>query len=129
MKDQEWNLIRKVTYWVLKDLDGTIELSAEGFMPTTIRELDLFARGLDFEFQLDRTLKFTSEALREVASKMAALHRVAAAIQVNAPSAEEIAAVQQDLQTISDDLKNDQRFKAGVALAGALAGIIGTVRH
>ena len=129
MKDQEWNLIRKVTYWVLKDLDGKIQLSAEGFMPTTIRELDLFARGLDFEFQLDRTLQFTSEALREVASKMAALHRVAAAIQVNAPSAEEIAAVQQDLQTISDDLKNDQRFKAGVTLAGALAGIIGTVRN
>jgi hypothetical protein len=59
---------------------------------------------------------------------MAALHRMAAAIQVNAPSAAEVAALQKDLQTISDDLKRDQRFKAGVAMAGALAGIISKFR-
>jgi len=128
MKDNEWNLIRKVTYWTLLDLDGEIELPVGGFMPTTIRELDLYARGLDFRFQLDETLQFTSEALKGVADKMATFHRVAAAITVNGPSAEEIAGLQKDLETISEDLKGDQRFKAGVAVAGALAGIIGTVR-
>lgn len=98
------------------------------FPPATIRELDFFARGLSFEFQLDRALQFTSEALQKIANQMAELHRVAAAILVNAPSADEIKGLQNDLEKISNQLKRDQRFKAGVAIAGALAGIIDSVR-
>jgi len=128
MKDTEWNLIRKVTYWTLLDLDGQIRLQEGPFPPATIRELDFFARGLSFEFQLDRALQFTSEALQKIANQMAELHRVAAAILVNAPSADEIKGLQNDLEKISNQLKRDQRFKAGVAIAGALAGIIDSVR-
>src|SRR6185369_13490019 len=87
MNDQQWNLIRKVSYWILLDLDGRITLSG-GHMPMTMRELDFYTRGLSFEFQLDQTREFTSNALRELAQGMAEFHRIAAAIQVNAPSAQ-----------------------------------------
>jgi hypothetical protein len=128
MEDNEWNLIRKVTYWTLQDLDKQIELPPGRSMPTNMSELDDYARDLTFELRLDKTLELTSEALKEVAKNMDELHRVAAAVRVNAPSAEEIAALQADLQTISEDLKGDQRFKAGVAIAGSLAGIIGKLK-
>lgn len=128
MKDPEWNLIRKVTYWTLLSLDGKIDLPPGTTMPTNIRELDFYARGLSFEFQLDQTLQLTSETLRQVAANMGVFHRLAAAIIVNAPSPQEIAALQADLEAISNDLKRDQRFKAGVALAGAVAGVVGQLR-
>jgi len=52
---------------------------------------------------------------------------IAAAVIVNSPTDEDVAQLRADLQKISDDLKADQRFKAYVALAGAVANIIGEV--
>ena len=128
MNDQQWNLIRKASYWTLLDLDGRITLPG-GHMPKTIIELDFYTRGLSFEFQLDQTLEFTSNALLDVAQRMAEFHRIATRIQVNAPSALEIAGLKTDLQTVNQRLKGDQRFKVGVALAGSVADILNNAQQ
>lgn len=124
LEEWEWNVIRRVVYWVLLDLDGRIQLPIGRRVPKNIEELYFFARGLTFEFQLDETLELTREALLDAAESLAAAHRAAAAVQVNAPTAEQVDALNENLGTISRHFQRDQRFKAAVSLAGSVANII-----
>jgi len=128
MEDWQWKLIRKAVYFSLLAMDNKLDLPQNASLPKNMDDLGSYVQGIQFVIDLNKTLKITSDALKDIATRMAEIHRVAAAVKVNAPSAEVVAQLKEDLQTISEDLKNDQRFKAGVALAGAVANIIGKVR-
>ncbi len=128
LTESQWNLIREATYAILLGMDNQLNLPQNVFLPKNRNNLSDQIDALQFEADLDQTLQITSDALKEVSSKMAEIHDVAATITVNAPSDEDIDKLKKDLNKISDDLKNDQRFKTVVALASATANIIGQLR-
>ena len=125
MEDWQWQLLRKAAYFSLLAMDNKLDLPQNGSLPKNMEDLNLYIAGLQFQIDLEETLQITSDALIEISDRMAEIHRVAAAVKVNSPSGDVVAQLKADLQKISNDLKRDQRFKAGVALAGAVAKIIG----
>lgn len=66
-------------------------------------------------------LNGTYESLDGVAGALAAAHRTAAAVKVDAPSAAEVNAIIADLTKLSDAVKQDQRFSAALSLLNAAA--------
>ncbi len=124
MKDWEWELIRKAIWVTLSSMDKTFPLEGQGSLPKDIDGLSIYINGLSFEADLSKTLEITDDTFKKVAAQMAEIHQLASIITVEKPTDEQVSQLREDLKKISEDLKNDQHFKAGIAFAGALAGIV-----
>lgn len=63
----------------------------------------------------------TPNAIQSASNNLAAAHAKAASIRVTSPSQETIDGLKRDLEEISNEIRNDQRFKVALNLANSIA--------
>ena len=126
-----WWLLAVATEWVAADLAGQMPSGMrvpnpdKTPPPTTLKALDDYIP-LKVVGHLDllESVKIADNAFNNAVAALAAQHLAAAAVIVERPSDEILKTVRKDLATVSEQLKDVQRFRAAATLAGALAGVI-----
>ena len=74
--------------------------------------------------QLDTAVRVTNSAVVRMQMFIVAANAVAAAVRLPAPTGAEIDDLIANLRTVSEAIKQDQRFRAALAIAGKLADTI-----
>lgn len=128
-QDHDWNIMRHYIYWLLQDADGKITLPLGRTVPEDVGDVYFLIQGWTFEFRLDETLRLTGDALKDASNSLAEAHRVAAAIQVNAPDSAEAEQLEGDLRALSDFVKRDQRAKALSDFFAGAADVISSMKQ
>lgn len=108
----EWQDVRKYLYWLLQDADRKVTLPLGDRPPKTANDIHFTILGWEFEIRLDRTLQLTADALKGASGALTEAHRVAAAVQIPAPTAADAARLEADLRSLSGFVKRDQRARA-----------------
>jgi|GEM_PF-5716963 hypothetical protein len=93
---------------------------------SVLAQLRSYVIGCEVIIEDSDILNGTYESLDGVAGALAAAHRTAAAVKVDAPSEAEVAAIMADLTKLSDAIKQDQRFSASLSLLEAAAKAYGS---
>jgi len=110
--DADWNVMRLYIYWLLKDADGKITLPLGSRAPKTISDVQFLLQGWTFEFRLDETLRLTASALKDAGGALTQAHRVAATVQINAPTHDDATQLAADLKDLSAFVRRDERARA-----------------
>jgi hypothetical protein len=115
-----WGLIRRYIYCLLYCAQHSLSISnfTDSSPPLTDEQKLALIRGVDFEIDLDQALTLTTNALADASGSFTAAHNAAAAVTVDAPTAEEYDDLEEDLANLSSYVKRDQTAKA---LSGFLA--------
>jgi hypothetical protein len=88
---------------------------------SVLAQLRSYVIGCEVIIEDSDILNGSYESLNGIAGALAAAHRTAAAVKVDAPSAAEVAAITADLTILSEAIKQDQKFSAVLSLLEAAA--------
>jgi hypothetical protein len=128
--DADWNVMRAYIYNLLLAADGRGTLSTDSAVPSTIDDMRSLVKAQRFEMRLDETLQMTTDALKDASGALTQAHRVAAAVQVNAPTVARAAELEGDLRALGRFVQRDRRAKAlssfFASAAEAIRGITAT---
>lgn len=127
MTQTEWWLVSLAMEWVAADLAGEMAgmRVPSSAPPTTLAELSDYIPSRVVKYlTLRESVKIADGALNDAVAELAAAHLVAASVIEQRPSADILNTIQKDLKTVSERLKDVQKFKSVSKLAGALATVI-----
>lgn len=109
---EDWQDVRKYIYWLLQDADGRITLPLGDRPPKNANDIHFMIQGWEFEFRLNETLRLTADALKDASGTLTQAHRIAAAVQINEPTAADATRLEGDLRSLSGFVRRDQRARA-----------------
>ena len=87
-------------------------------------ELSEFVELVRIRAYIDESVELTEDALEQVATELAASHRAAAAILVEAPSDEEVNDFKAKLEELHAAIQDRQRYAAALKIAMSVATTI-----
>lgn len=120
--ESQWSCARELTFYLLRCLDRGRN-AAPWPTGTAVDWVSVgeYLRAVDFEEDLDAALEFTFGSALVLGQDLARAHTAAAAIQVRVPDKVNAQRLAKDLEAIDVAVRQDQRFQAVAAVAGALA--------
>jgi hypothetical protein len=124
MESWHWRSIRQSLAAILLAASGVKRLPKNWPLPKHTLDLQRYLVALEFEWSLDATLALTEDVLKKVSAKLSGAHLIAAKVTMSTPTEAVVAAVKEDLKTISNALKNEERFRLVVQFADSVAQIV-----
>jgi hypothetical protein len=127
IRSSDWDVIRAYAHWLTQFAQGR-NLDLPDTPPKTIEGLRILVNSWAMEHRFDQTLELTTDALADAAGSLAAAHRVAAAIKVLAPTAQQAGQLETDLRSLGEFVKRNQRAAAISAFFASAAEALRSAR-